>query len=211
MNRTCLIVFVGTMFLAFAGCQSYHPNTTLGGLLGGTTGGLVGASIGSHDGKSGEGALIGAVAGGLTGAAIGNQADQANQRAREDAQQDAAEAQQSAVTMEQVYLMTQSGLSDELILNQIRNNGIDRRVTTNDVIQLKSYGVSEEVIRQMQNTGTRSEIGSPHSYPSQPAIHVVPGVPACQQVPVFRPPPVFWHGPAHRRHHRAHAGFSWQL
>jgi hypothetical protein len=182
----------------------------VGGLLGGTTGGMVGAAIGSHEGKTGEGALIGALAGGVTGAAIGNQTDVANIRYQQTVNENAIAAQQAAVTMDQVIQMTQSGLSDELIQNQIKANGIAQRVSTNDLIQLKSQGVSDLVIRQLQTTGSQPPPVNPppQLYAPRPVINVNPyHPPVYRQVPIFRPSPVILRGPVHR-HRRPRAGFT---
>ncbi len=217
MNRTSIAVASAVVCIAVAGCQSYRPNTVAGGLLGSTTGGLMGAAIGSSEGKSGEGALIGALAGGVTGAALGNQADQANLQQEQLATQKAMMAQQAAVTFEQVIQMSQSGLSDEVIINQIQSSGIARRPTTNDLIQLKNSGLNDSVIGALQSTRIASaqNFAPPNSYPPSsyspnPTIYV-----DRQYVPVCPAPPVIYRPIPHRYPHRyagrGRAGFAVQF
>ena len=188
------------MLVFSSGCQLNRPNTTAGGLLGGTTGGILGGAIGSRQGKTEEGALIGAVAGSITGATLGNQTDRRNDQIQQQeiayaqsAQQAAQAAQQSAVTFGQVIEMTRSGLSDELIINQINAAGIAQRPVTDDLIQLKQNGVSDNVIREMQTLGSRVNVVSnqpPRLYPAVPTV----GVPVVHQpfcaTPVIRRPPI---------------------
>lgn len=49
-----------------------------------------------------------------------------------------------------VVAMTAAGVEQELIVRQIRDNGMNRALTTNDLISLKQRGVSTEVMRAMQ-------------------------------------------------------------
>lgn len=204
--------FVVLLVVVQSGCQSFRPNTTAGGLLGGTTGGMIGAAIGSSEGKSGEGALIGALAGGLTGAAIGNQADQVNDRQRQIENQNAARVRESAVSIGDVIQMSQTGLGDELIINQINSNGIVRRATTNDLIQLKNAGVSDSVITKFQTAPNAAAY--PAAIPPQPN-YVTTGPPFYWEqdcVPVYPAPPII-HRPVplrypHRHGVRPRAGFA---
>ena len=209
MNENRLLILVSLIVMFQSGCAASRPNATAGGLFGGAAGSVLGAAIGAHDGKAKEGALLGAVAGGLTGVALGNQADQANSRNYQIANEQAYLAKQSLVTIGQVIQMSQSGLSDELIMTQISANGLAQRLTTNDLVQLKSTGVSDNVIQQMQMVGAQSQLNSaPRLRPSVPAIYVDPNCPSAYHPPVFLDSPVFHHRPIRRR---SHAGFSIQL
>lgn len=203
-QRTYELTLLGMILVFQSGCLATRPNATTGGLLGGATGGIVGAAMGTPSGNSDSGALIGAVAGGLTGAAIGNQADEANLRAQKHATEQAIAAQNSAVTLDQVIQMTGSGLSDELIANQIKANGVAQRIGTNDIILLKNQGVSESVILQLQTTSTRpipTLVAQRYQAPT-PLIEVSPYCPPPVVArPIFRRPPVFVPVPAHRRRH----------
>ncbi len=197
-----VLLFVTTVLLSMQlGCLAARPNSAAGGLLGGTTGGILGAAIGSHNGKTKEGALIGAVAGGLSGMAIGNQTDEANIQNQRLANQQLAIAQQAAVTIPQVIEMSTSGLSDQLIINQINTNGMAQKLSTNDLIELKSRGLSDPVIREMQTVGNRpAPIAAPRLMAPRPLFVE----PYCDSI--YHGPPVY-----HRRGHHAHSGFSFHF
>ena len=117
--------------------------------------------------------------------------------------------------MNQVIQMSQSGLSDELIVNQIKANGIASPITTNDLIQMKSTGVSDLVIGEMQTAGSAviPNYRAPESYPASPVIHVEPNCP-----PIYGPPLILHHPPHYpsyrpvpRRAARPRGGFSLQF
>lgn len=159
--------------------------------------------MGTPSGNAKNGALIGAVAGGLTGATMGSQVDEANQAEQRFATEQAIAAQNSAVSLDQVIQMTASGLSDELITNQIKANGVAQRIETNDIILLKNQGVSESVILQLQTTSSQpNRVIATHRYPAPaPVVEVTPFyAPPIIARPVFRPPPIFV--PAHRHRRR---------
>jgi len=107
--------------------------------------------------------------------------------------------------------MTQSGLSEELIVNQIRANGIAYPPGTNDLIILKNNGVSDSVIREMQN------ISGANGVPVQPIYHGVESVPVpvrtgpvivAQPFPVFGPVPTVYHRRSPVRVPRRRTGLS---
>lgn len=196
MNSKLYLALLCSLGAAFqSGCQTARPNTLSGSALGATTGGLIGASIGSHDGKTGEGALIGAIAGGITGAALGNQADAQEQQWQRQQSDLAMRANQNAVSQIQVTQLTQSGLSDELIINQINSNGMTNRPSTDDLIRLKSSGVSDEVIRAMQTSSRPvSAQNQRRAVPVTTVFEVEPYCPA--------PPVIIHHHPVPPRHSR---------
>ena len=142
-------------------------NTYEGGLLGSAGGALIGAAIGAENGKPLQGAAIGAVAGGSLGSAAGNQLDRLDQeqQLRERRASSAAAAQ--ALTLSQVVQLSQSGVGDQVIINQIHASGLARPVTTNDLVSLKTAGVSDSVIAAMQTAGRAAPASS---FPAQPVI-----------------------------------------
>jgi outer membrane lipoprotein SlyB len=196
-----------------SGCQTARPNTAVGGLFGTAAGSVLGAAIGSHEGKSGQGALIGGLAGGGLGALLGNQADQANDRDQRNFNAAQQQAQADAISMNQIVQMTRSGLSDELIANQIQRNGVLALPTTNDLILLKQNGVSDRVIQALQSARPAGQL--PLASQTR-AVLVQPDLiyaePICPGPPLFYEPAPwhfnYCHGPV--RHHRSHshAGFS---
>ena len=151
-KHSILLVTISIVSIpVFSGCATgpYAQSATLGG---GLAGGAIGALIGSRDNRSLEGAAIGAVTGGVIGNATGNLADRDVTWA---SQQNAALIQQArnqAVTPDQVIQMTQNGVSEQLIINQLQNNGVLSALTTNDMISMKQYGVSDNIISAWQQT-----------------------------------------------------------
>jgi len=136
---------------AFAGCAT-GPFATSGTLGGGLAGGAIGALAGLGSDRAAEGAAIGAVTGGLLGNATGNALDQnvnyANARDAAFLQQ----ARSQALTTDQVIQMSRNGVGEQLIVNQMRTNGVLAPLTTNDMILLKQNGVSDNVISAWQQT-----------------------------------------------------------
>ena len=180
----------------------YH--TDRGAVLGGLTGALAGAGIGEHNGEAGAGALIGGAVGLLTGAAIGNSMDQEDAARARAYQQQRTRQLSRAVSISDVVAMSQNSLADDVIINHITQNGVQRRLEVDDVILLHQQGVSKAVISAMQ----RAQVGGPLP-PSdyQPRVIV-------REHYYARPPVHYWHGypayrPYHHRHH--HPGTHWSF
>jgi hypothetical protein len=119
-------------------------------------GGLVGAAAGNAlagKGNRGAGTLVGAGVGALAGGLIGNSEDQ-KERSRERL----AAAQAAAnppVMIPDIVRMTQSNVSDDNIIAQIRNSGSVYHLSPDDVTALHNQGVSDRVLRYMQDTAMR--------------------------------------------------------
>ncbi|MGE0757157.1 MAG: glycine zipper domain-containing protein [Pirellulaceae bacterium] len=181
--------------------QAQH--TERGAALGGIGGALAGAAIGKHNGETAAGALIGGAVGLLSGAVIGNSLDdKARLQAYERQQlQQQYYVKQQAVSTNDVVTMVHSGVSDDVIMNHIRENGVQRKIEVGDVIALHKSGVSESVITTMQN----ARVGAA-------AVAVAPPPPVYQARPVIVeeryyavPPPVYYYrpywGPPHHHHY----------
>ena len=86
------------------------------------TGAIVGSAFGRRDAAAG--ALIGAAAGGLGGALVGHAQDEKNQQTRDaiqaQYQQAQAAAEQRALHNDDVVYMVKTGVSDQVIINSIR-------------------------------------------------------------------------------------------
>ena len=183
-----LIVVVPSLQI---GCQSAGTNTRAGGAVGGLTGAAIGALAGAERGKSLQGAAIGAATGGLIGGALGNEIDR--DIARDDAIRQATfqDSAARAVTFDSVCEMTASGLSEDVIREQIRANGTMQRPSAQDLIMLKQRGVSDGVINALQQAPLISP-DQPEPYPaSRPIIVREP----------YSAPPVFFVEPGWRHHH----------
>jgi len=61
------------------------------------------------------------------------------------------------MTVAEIKVLVKSGLSDAVILSQIRNNHAVFHLTTAEIIDLKNSGVSEKVIDFMINTENSGE------------------------------------------------------
>lgn len=163
-------LWVGALIIAplalLTGCQSmdggpgWGPNQAAGTLFGGASGGVIGAAIGSHQGKTAEGALIGGLVGGALGNALGGEADATDRRVQQAAHQQHLDNVRSALSHDQVIQLHRQGLSDEVIANQIHNQGIARRPHATELAYLKSQGVSDRVLAAMQSAWTPGEMPS---------------------------------------------------
>ena len=94
--------------------------------------------------------------------------------------------------IEDVKAMAKAGLSDDLIISQIRSSATVYHLGTADIILLKNSGVSEKVIDYMINTPSTA------TPPAAGVTTVVvdPG-PACVVAPVVYPYPYWgwgWYG-----------------
>ncbi|MEO1526052.1 MAG: glycine zipper domain-containing protein [Planctomycetota bacterium] len=177
----CVVIFALFVPQSASAQTGRQRGATLGGLAGAIAGGL----IGDNNDEAGAGAAIGGVVGAVAGGILGDASDKeraiAQQRAayynaqqqryaqqqQRYAQQQQTALRQSAVSMQDVVNMTRSGLSDQIILNQVRQRGYNGTLTVSDIIALHQQGVSESVITSLQ------------TIPRQP-----------QQVTVARPQPV---------------------
>jgi outer membrane lipoprotein SlyB len=148
------------------GC-AYDNYAQRGALLGGVTGTALGAAIGEANDAPLAGAAVGAIAGSLTGAAIGDGVDQdvAMQQTYLAAQQ---QRSAQAVSAAQLIQMSQSGLGDAVIITHIQNHGVQFTPTANDLISLKSQGVSDGVLNAVQAQASR-----PQPMPVAPARPVI--------------------------------------
>ncbi len=74
------------------------------------------------------------------------------------------QAQSPPPSVADIKMLAKGGMSDEVILSQIRNSGhAAYRLSTADILDLKESGVSEKVIDFMINTG-----GGPSAPPGPP-------------------------------------------
>jgi hypothetical protein len=133
--------------LLACGCEGLSHSEN-GALAGGAIGAGTGAVVGHALGNTGVGALAGGAIGAVSGALIGNSVDKSEQR-------EAAAAQARMVTLPQIAQMTQQSISDPVIIEQIRATGSVYQLTPNDIYWLKSQGVHDAVITEMQATATR--------------------------------------------------------
>ncbi|MCS7304539.1 MAG: glycine zipper domain-containing protein [Thermoguttaceae bacterium] len=188
-----------------AGCSSWS-HTDRGALAGGLLGAGTGAIIGSSTGHAGAGTLLGAGLGTLTGALLGSELDNLEAKNRAMiAQQLGRPVRPGAVSMDDVLAMTQAGVAEELIVNHIRANGMQRPLTANDIILLQQQGVSTRVIAAMQEASQARQ-------PSEPVQVISPPYPGPVIIEEYHygpwgPPHWWWH-----YHYRpVRSRFSWGI
>jgi len=152
MDRKTLPMVTLSLLVALStvGCQSPH-RADQGALFGGLLGAGTGAIIGDASGNAGAGAAIGAGLGAITGAVVGSELDEIEAQNRAMiAQQLGREVPAGAVTIDDVVIMTNSGVDDQLIVNHIQSHGVAAPLQTGDLISLQQQGVSTRVISAMQ-------------------------------------------------------------
>src|SRR5581483_9179453 len=99
----------------------------------------------------------GAGVGGLAGGVTGNAVDKAEAKA--DARAVAAVQARTAPQLTDIVTMTQQGVTDGVIIEQIRVSGAVYRLSPQDLAWLQQNGVHEPVIREMQQTAYRAPPG----------------------------------------------------
>lgn len=190
------------------GCQTpnYQRNGTI---LGGLGGAGLGAAIGNKSQNALPGALIGGAIGAIAGNALGEGVDQDRAAAQQQAyaQGAGAQAARGAVTPQDVIAMSRAGLSEDVIATHVRTNGVTQQLQANDLIYLRSQGVSDSVLQAMQTAPT-----SQTKYSSAYTAAIPPPPPARPVVvehvyPAYYPPPPYWGGYYHHGHHHHHGHY----
>ena len=152
MRHVRLISGIVFPTLLLCGCSTMS-NTDKGVLEGGAIGAGTGALIGSATGHAGAGAVIGGAVGAVSGGLVGNAIDKSEQR--QAAMVAASNPPPRMLGITDVASMAQARVADGLIISQIRTTGSVFRLSANDIVWLKSAGVSDAVIQEMQATAYR--------------------------------------------------------
>jgi len=150
--------------LMISPCCAQLTNTQGGALGGGTAGAIIGGIIGNQNDETSEGVLIGGAVGAIAGGLLGKQRDnieienyqiqqyraqQARQYAQRQAEQQAIQFA-NGVSIGDVIALSQSGVSSNVVINQIQTNGVQQRIGVNEIISLHQNGVDSNVISVMQ-------------------------------------------------------------
>ena len=192
MKRCGYLLVVAVVGAATAGCMSPtgRPDyTASGALAGGATGAIVG-SMGRH---SGPAPLIGAAVGAVVGGLIGHGMDQAEEaQLKAQAPQTLQRVEQSQpLTVVDVKALAKAGVGDDIIISQIRNSRTVYHLSTADIVDLKTAGVSEKIIDFMINTPTQIQ-----SAQVAGVVGAAPPQPVVEQVFVTPGPDYVWVGGA---------------
>lgn len=168
--------------------QQPLTNTRNGALLGGVTGAVIGGVVGHQRDDTAEGALIGGAVGAIAGGVLGNQRDHAERQRYYHSQpvyvsqptivehRTYVPVQTRVVTRRpvspsEVVSMTQSGVSDSVIVAHIQANGVASRPDVNEVIWMNQNGVSDYVITTMQQNGRPPAASNVYrTYPSEVVV-----------------------------------------
>ncbi|HTD67296.1 MAG TPA: glycine zipper domain-containing protein [Candidatus Limnocylindria bacterium] len=161
------IALVGTLLV---GCENLPGSKgTQGAVIGGASGAAVGAAVGGSNNR-GTGAIIGGVLGAAGGYVIGANSDKIMGKDKDNAEVAAQRAKSSPataeqartartadvnndgfVTLDEVAAMKDAGLTDREMLNRLEATGQVFDLTAEGKQYLRENGVSEIVIRDMQN------------------------------------------------------------
>ena len=165
IKQHALILAAAGSAVLLSGCvnpDGSQNNTGTGALIGGAFGALTGAAIGGRN-HGGQDALIGAAAGALAGGLFGNAADR-EQEARLKAQYPQTYErvdQGSPLSVADVKALAKAGISEDVIVSQIKSSRTVFHLTAADIIDLRDAGVSDKVVNYMINTPS-TEIGRAH-------------------------------------------------
>jgi uncharacterized protein YcfJ len=172
MKKSLMLASGVSLVVLLAGCETPEgrtDRTATGALAGGAFGAGTGAIIGSASGHAGPGAVIGGALGALAGGVIGSSIDQA-QRERlqvESPQTLQRVSQGQPLGLADVKALSKAGVSDEVIMSQIRNSRTAYRLSTAEIIDLKDAGVSNRVIDYMINTPSMYPAPAPPPPPAR--------------------------------------------
>jgi outer membrane lipoprotein SlyB len=189
------IFAVAASAVVLTGCvdpNGQQNNTGTGALIGGALGAITGAAIGGPR-HGGEGALIGAAAGLIAGGTVGNSMDQEQQaRLRAQAPQSYVRVVQGqSLGIADIKAMAGAGVGDDVIISQIQGSHTVFRLSSADIIDLHSSGVSDRVVNFM--ISTQSSVGA--APPTATVVEEAPPAPLPETVIVERPGPGYaWVG-----------------
>ncbi len=161
------IVLLGTLF---TGCENLPGSKgQQGAVIGGASGAAAGAVIGGEKHR-GAGAIIGGVLGAAGGYVVGANSDKIIGKNKDEAESAGQRAKSAPVTAEQartantadvnndgyvtldeVVAMREAGLSESEMLNRLKATGQVFELSSESQKYLRDHGVSENVIRDMQN------------------------------------------------------------
>jgi len=148
--------------------------TVAGGLVGGTIGGGAGFVGGACTGHPVQGATIGATGGALIGGGAGAVVDTViTAPFRIPGAIADAVRPKPGLSVDDVIRMNESGVATDMIIRQIEAEGMRKRPTSQELIQLAQNNVSQEIVIAMQSNIT-SEIGPSQLNDIQTSDHYDP-------------------------------------
>ena len=163
-----VLLSVTTTLFSF-NLASAQTNSKRDAVLGGIAGAIIGGIAGHQNDETSEGIAIGGVTGAIAGHVLGTNKDR-NVQQQCAYQQQAIQAQQQrqiqqaiqlqkAVSVDDAIALSNSGVSPQLIINQIRSSGVQQEIGVAEIIKLHQNGVGEIVINELQ----QASLGGPGS------------------------------------------------
>ena len=155
-TKICLCLLYTLVIASPSWAQNFTQTPTRtddGAILGGVTGAIIGGIAGNQNDETIEGVAIGGVVGAVAGGLLGRSQDQQAARNFQFQQQQLQREAQlinQSVSMSDVIALTRSGVSTNLIINQIRTNGVRQQIGVQEILYLHQNGVTEPVIQEMQ-------------------------------------------------------------
>ncbi|HKI37144.1 MAG TPA: glycine zipper domain-containing protein [Gemmataceae bacterium] len=143
------LLFAPAVFLT--GCAT---NTETGALTGAGAGAVGGALVGAALHRPALGAAIGAGTGAVAGAAIGHAEDRKEERQQAQAVAWSVQSQRQGMT--DIATMARQNVPDNIIVNQIRTSPVVYNLGAEHIDWLRTNGVSDVVIAEMQTTAMRA-------------------------------------------------------
>lgn len=140
MKKMIFLCFIS--LVSFSSCSKAGEGAAIGTLVGVGAGAAIGG---------GEGAIIGGAVGAASGAIIGSALDDSD---RDNLQNESPDTlnkidENHKLNTQDIINMSKAGLSDDVIINQIKATKSTFSLSSSDIIKLKQNGVSEKVINAM--------------------------------------------------------------
>jgi outer membrane lipoprotein SlyB len=198
MKLHALTFALAASAVVLAGCvnpDGTSDNTAGGALTGGAIGAITGAAIGGPR-NGGAGALIGAAAGVIAGGLIGHSIDQDQQmRLREEAPQTYVRVDQGQpLSVADVKALAKAGISEDVIINQIKSSHTVFHLSVADIIDLRDAGVSDKVVNFMINTPSAVGASTEVTWPATVVVSQPPPPPPVETAVVAPGPDYIWIG-----------------
>lgn len=145
--RNFSLLFLNLIVLLSSSCQSQTAT-------GAFTGAVLGTGIGVLAGGR-EGALIGGATGILAGGGLGAILDEQDRKVMQQTSPRTVDRMDRGdpLTVNDIIKLSQSGISDEVIIAYIRENAISYHLREGQVRRLREAGVSRRVIYYMKESG----------------------------------------------------------
>ncbi len=200
MFRSWIITMA--LLISFASSSIAQQNTRDGAAVGGAAGAIIGGIIGHQNDETPEGAIIGGVVGAVTGGLLGKAKDQQINRERYyqgqlyQQQQQIQQMSRPCVTVNDVVSMNRNGLGEQVIINHIQTNGVERQLNVSEIIALHQQGVGENIISAMQRAPVGQQVAqSTAPQYRAPMIQQPQTVIVREEYNVLPPPTVIYRAP----------------